>query len=265
MNTTILLLSLLTTLFLQVLSNLANDYGDSISGVDSEVREGPQRAVQAGKISSIEMKRAVIVFSLLSLACGCWLLFEAFYGQWKYLLIFLGMGLASIAAAITYTVGKNPYGYVGLGDLFVFIFFGWVGVFGSYFLHTSQFNPLVLFPASVCGLLSIGVLNVNNIRDIESDKKAGKKSIPVRIGKVNATRYHGLLLVGSVAISLLYGFLEFNAPVAWLFVLVYPLWGLNYRAVMTKSGMDLDPYLRQLAISTLLFVLLFGLGIYLQL
>src|ERR671912_77318 len=191
----IFLLCILTTIFLQILSNLANDYGDSIHGADSLDRKGPSRAVQSGAISAHQMKVAVILFVILCLASGISLLVVSFGWNWKAMLFFFGLGLLSILAAIAYTVGKKPYGYAGLGDLSVLIFFGLVGVMGSYYLFTNTISVFEIFPALSCGLFSIAVLNINNIRDIESDREAGKFSIPVRIGKDKAVIYHWILLL----------------------------------------------------------------------
>jgi 1,4-dihydroxy-2-naphthoate octaprenyltransferase len=259
-NAWILALCLLTTLFLQILSNLANDYGDSESGVDSNERVGPSRTVQSGLISPSAMKKAMMVTGLLAFLSGIMLIYEAFGSNWYYLLLFLLIGIGSIIAAIKYTVGANPYGYAGLGDLFVLLFFGLVGVLGSYFLYTNTLDPMVILPALSSGFLSVGVLNVNNIRDIESDRKHGKRSIPVRIGKKNAVIYHGLLLLGAGLCAVIFGVYNFDQWYSWSWLVVIILWFINLRAVHSKNGMQLDPYLRQLAVSTLLFVLLFGFG-----
>lgn len=167
-------LAAVTTIFLQVLSNLANDYGDSVHGADSLERKGPIRAVQSGIISLPEMKRAMIVLAICSFLSGIALLYLAL-GDWKLFLLFLGFGLLAIYAAITYTSGSNPYGYIGLGDISVFAFFGLLGVVGTYFLHSLDFDWLVMLPAVSLGCFSTAVLNINNIRDIDSDIKAGKK------------------------------------------------------------------------------------------
>lgn len=261
-NGAILGLSLLTTLFLQVLSNLANDYGDSVSGVDHDERQGPSRAVQAGKISLTAMKRALIICALLSFVSGVLLLFISFQDAWLYALIFLFIGLGAIWAAIKYTVGKTPYGYQGLGDLFVLIFFGLVGVCGSYFLYSRSFDWMTVLPAISCGLFAVGVLNVNNIRDIESDIVAGKHSIPVRIGRSKARLYHLVLITVGWCCMLVYTNLTWTGH--WLHLLYglsLPLFLVNVKAVFTKEEpKQLDPFLKQLAISTLLFVLLFGAG-----
>ncbi|MBV6644971.1 MAG: 1,4-dihydroxy-2-naphthoate polyprenyltransferase [Cyclobacteriaceae bacterium] len=263
-NVGVLLLSLLTTLFLQVLSNLANDYGDAMSGVDGLDRVGPDRTVQAGLISTKEMKRAIVVFVLLSLLSGLALLFVAF-GIHNYVgFVFLVLGLAAIGAALKYTIGKNPYGYAGWGDFFVFIFFGVVGVGGSYYLYTHQIRWDVLLPATSCGLMAVAVLNVNNIRDIESDRKAGKRSIPARLGKSKSEIYHITILATAIICAIGYHVLNFQSWFSLLFLLVTPLIARNIVAIMTREGMQLDPFLRQMAITTLLFTLLFGIGLLLS-
>ncbi|KXX68987.1 1,4-dihydroxy-2-naphthoate polyprenyltransferase [Flammeovirga sp. SJP92] len=253
-------LCVLTTIFLQILSNLANDYGDSVHGADHEEREGPSRAVQSGAISLGAMKTAMIIFSMLSLASGLYLLYVSLT-SWTEFFYFLGLGVLSIIAAITYTAGKKPYGYAGLGDLSVYIFFGLVGVIGSYYLQVKELDLLLLLPASACGLLAVAVLNVNNIRDIESDIKAGKKSVPVRIGRKWAVLYHWTLLFAAMGLGLLYVSYHFESPLQWLFVLTFPLLRKNGMAVTRlEQPSELDPYLKQMALSSLLFSLTFGIG-----
>lgn len=263
---TIANLSVLTTILLQVLSNFANDYGDAVNGKDTELREGPRRAVHSGAIPASTMLKAIIVFSILSLASGLTLLTIALKNApantfW----VFLGIGIACIIAAITYTAGKRPYGYVGLGDLSVLIFFGWVGVIGSSYLHTLVWNWDLLLPATSCGLFAVGVLNVNNIRDIESDRATGKNSIPVRLGRERAVMYHwAILIIGMLCVSI-YTFQNFSGYWNLLFLFSFPLIIKNGLAVSRlKKASELDPYLKQMAMSTLLFVILFGLGIVLQ-
>lgn len=251
----------LTTVLLQILSNLANDYGDSVHGADGAHRVGPDRAVQSGAISSVAMKRALYVFSLLSLASGVALLLVAFEDLGNVFWLFVGLGLLAIAAAITYTAGVRPYGYAGLGDISVLIFFGGVAVLGAYYLFDQTFDAHLIWPALSMGLLATGVLNVNNIRDIPSDTLAGKKSIPVRIGRGKAVKYHFMLLITAVLASVIYVLLNYNSPFQWLFLLAIPLLVRNAKAVKTKTeAADLDPYLKQLALGTLAFVLLFGIG-----
>ena len=259
-NGLIFLLCCLTTIFLQVLSNLANDYGDSVNGADHADRKGPQRAVQSGAIGASQMKKAVILFSLLSFISGVTLLLVSFGLDWNSLLVFIGLGLLCIAAAVAYTVGRKPYGYLGFGDISVLIFFGLVGVLGSYYLFTHEVSLPVIFPALSCGFFSMAVLNINNIRDIESDRMAGKFSVPVRIGKVNAVVYHWILLVMGIANAVVYIVLNYHTTFQFLFLLSVPLFIVNGLAVSKKTSEELDPYLKQMALSTLAFVVLFGAG-----
>jgi 1,4-dihydroxy-2-naphthoate octaprenyltransferase len=258
----IAILAVLTTVCLQVLSNFANDYGDAVNGKDTDARQGPQRAVQSGAISAQSMRKAMIVFAVLSLVSGIGLLYEALKeATWQTFAAFLGLGILSIIAAITYTAGKRPYGYVGLGDLSVLIFFGWVGVLGVYYLHTHSLDWSLLLPATSCGLFAVCVLNINNIRDIESDTLTGKRSVPVRIGRKKAIVYHWTLLISGMSCSILYFFLHPGPLTQWLFILSFPLFVRNGLAVSRlTSPRELDPYLKQMALSTLLFVLLFGIG-----
>lgn len=257
----IFILCVLTTIFLQILSNLANDYGDTIHGADSIHREGPSRAVQSGAISAQQMGMAVIIFIFLCLLSGVLLLFVSFGFNWRAILFFLALGVLSIGAAIAYTVGRKPYGYMGLGDFSVFVFFGIVGVMGSYYLFTKEFNLYQLLPAISCGLFSIAVLNINNIRDIESDRIAGKFSIPVRIGREKAIIYHWVLLLSGLAFSIIYTAIHFNSYSQLLFLITIPLFINNGMAISRKPSRELDPYLKQMALATLAFVLLFGVGI----
>lgn len=254
-------LCVLTTIFLQVLSNLANDYGDSIHGADGKHRAGPARAVQSGVISRSAMLKAIVLLVALSLGSGIGLIYLAFGWSIKVVLLFLGLGVLAIIAAITYTAGNRPYGYAGLGDLSVLIFFGFVAVMGSAYLYEQQLNWYYALPAVSTGLFSVAVLNVNNIRDIESDRKAGKFSIPARIGRARAVRYHWLLLGFGFGAALLYIGLHFQSPFQLLLLLVIPLLLKNARAVkVCREATALDPFLRQMVLSTLLFVILFGLG-----
>ncbi len=257
----ILILASTTTVFLQILSNLANDYGDSQHGADHAGRIGPARAVQSGTISESAMRKAIILFVVLSLCSGLGLLYLAFKQVDLSFAVFLLLGFLSIAAALKYTMGDNPYGYAGMGDLFVIVFFGFVGVSGTYFCHTGSFRWDTLLPAASCGLLAAGVLNINNIRDMQSDEQAGKKSIPVRIGRSNATVYHWILIVLAVAASLVYVLINYHNPYQFLFLASTPLLVYNGWQITTqKEAKKIDPMLKQMAISTLLFIIIFGIG-----
>lgn len=259
-NQPVFWLSVITTLLLQVVSNLANDYGDSIHGADSAEREGPARAVQSGSISSMQMRNAIITLAVAAFISGLALLYIAL-PNWQQFWLFLALGLLAIAAAVTYTAGAKPYGYAGLGDISVYVFFGLLGVAGAYYLHTQQLPYLLLLPASTLGLYSVAVLNVNNIRDINSDRRAGKKSIPVRLGPVRARKYHWLLILLAAFASVAYVSITYRHPLNWLFVLALPLTIYNAWQVQQKQQpAQLDPYLKQMALSTLVYVVLFGVG-----
>jgi 1,4-dihydroxy-2-naphthoate octaprenyltransferase len=256
----ILVLASLTTIFLQILSNLSNDYGDTVNGADHADRQGPIRAVQSGLISLPEMKKAMYLFGALSLISGLLLLFVAVQSITLFL-IFLGLGLAAIWAAITYTSGSNPYGYAGLGDISVFIFFGILGVFGTYFLHSLTLNLSGIWIAIALGLFSTAVLNINNIRDIESDFTAGKKSIPVRIGKKAAVRYNWFLILGGNC-SLIIFVLISDSWSSLLALLAMPIMIAVALGVQNgKESKTIDPYLKKMALSTLLWTILFGIGL----
>ncbi len=257
-------LTLATALFLQILSNLANDYGDSKHGADHDGRKGPKRAVQSGKISASHMLLAIKIGVALSFVTGIALLYTCLpvIGMQGVLTLFI-LGIASIVAAIAYTNGKRPYGYEGLGDISVFLFFGLVAVCGTYYLLIGSLAASVLLPATSCGLFSVGVLNLNNMRDIDSDIPAGKKSIPARLGFANSKIYHYILIILALIASLIYVLLA-TTIIQWnnlLFVLSFPLFIKQLFIVKnTQEKLLLDPLLKQLAISTMLFVLLFGIG-----
>lgn len=256
------ILCVVTAVFLQILSNLANDYGDSLHGADHVERQGPPRAVQSGQIAADEMKRAMIIFALLSAVSGLALVVAAFgLAALPMILLFLLLGGASIWAAVNYTAGKNPYGYAGLGDLFVLVFFGWVGVLGTYFLQTQTITWQLLLPATSAGLMAVAVLNVNNIRDIESDAQAGKNSIPVRLGPYRARIYHWLLLIAAFTLAGFFALLTYRSPWQFLFVLSLPLILRNATAVTkTTAPLALNPLLKQMVITALAFDILLGLG-----
>lgn len=253
-------LALLTTLFYQVLSNYANDYGDGLRGTDDN-RVGEQRAVASGAISSQQMQRAVWLFALLSIASGTTLSFLAAQGNTTVAYWFTGLGLLAVLAAIGYTMGKVSYGYRGLGDLAVLIFFGGVGVGGSYFLQTLVWDPLVLLPAASLGLLANAVLNLNNMRDLENDRLHGKHTLALRFGLKGAKVYHALLLLLAFDAAFLYNRLHPASVWQNLYFLALPLLVINLRKVLkAQQPKNFEPLLKQMALSTLFFALCFGLG-----
>ena len=265
---TIFALALLVTLLYQVLSNFANDYGDGVKGTDqNRIGEAEQRAVASGKISALQMRNAVILFALLSLVATLFLLYKAFFPDFiNEFYTFIGLGVACILAAIGYTVGKKPYGYLSLGDLMVFIFFGLVSVCGSYFLFTKSFDWDMLLPASAIGLLSAAVLNLNNMRDIENDEKSGKKTLALRLGFKNAMVYEMIILMLPPIFVLIYmmmnGLQEQGKYYAFIFfITVFPLTALRRKMMEVKEPKELDPFLKQVGIITLLMSVLVAFGL----
>jgi 1,4-dihydroxy-2-naphthoate polyprenyltransferase len=257
-----IILLVLTTIALQILSNLANDYGDGIKGTDNENRVGPARAVQANLITPNQMKKGVIITAIISFALGIGLIYCALHqADWDKILFFVALGIGSILAAIGYTVGKKAYGYNGLGDAFVFLFFGLVGVLGSYYLLSLQIDYSLLLPASTIGLLSTAVLNMNNMRDVDNDRNSAKNTLVVLMGFEKAKIYHTLL----IALAL----------VSWI---IYLLWQANYFALISllpflillknvrfvlssDKPAPLDGELKKIALSTFAVTLLYGLSL----
>ena len=256
-------LALCTTIGFQIISNFANDYGDGMKGTDNENRVGPERAIQSGEISPDSMKKGIIVTGLVSIALALCLIFVAFGTAYLlYSVVFIVLGVSSIIAAIKYTVGDHAYGYSGYGDLFVFIFFGLLSVCGTYFLYTKALDFSVFLPAISIGLLSVGVLNLNNMRDRESDEKSGKLTIVVKIGNEFARYYHFYLLGASFLCSLLYTAINFSSFFQFLFILAYiPIFKHAYTVYKNKDPRELDPELKKLSLSTFLFAILFGIGL----
>ncbi len=262
----IAILAILTTVALQVLSNFANDFGDSMNGVDNQDRKIALRAVQTGKINREEMKKVVVLTATLSFFMGVGLLAYSLQdASWDIWMKFLGLGVACIAAAIAYTVGKRPYGYMGLGDLSVFLFFGLVGTMGSYFLQTKTLPWHIALPAAGCGLLSVAVLNLNNLRDLENDKRTGKYSIPVRIGKTLGFYYQKALLFIGILPFASYHLIAYQVGASTtsnLLILLgyYPIIIMLRELNPNMTPAEIDPYLKKTALRTLLLILLFGIS-----
>ena len=262
-DVSIFCLLLITTVLLQILSNLANDYGDTQHGADNHERLGPIRAVQSGAITKIQMKYAIFILTLLCLISGITLLLFSFgLAQWKFILAFLMLGIGAIIAAIKYTAGKNPYGYKGYGDVFVFLFFGLIGVLGSAFLYMNSFELSFVLPAIAIGMLSTGVLNINNIRDMEGDAKAEKNTIPVRLGRKKAGIYHLFLITGGLIFFGIYIVFFTESLEAWAFVLITPFLLKNIISMLCeKDAMKIDKQLKVLALSSFFVSLLFSFGL----
>ena len=260
-KTTTFVWAMLTTVALQILSNLANEVGDLTKGTDNEHRLGPIRSAQSGALSMREMVQAMIVFGVIAIITGSLLIYEAFRDllNWKSIALFIAGG-ASIVAAVKYTVGKSAYGYRGLGDLFVFIFFGVVSVMGSYFAMSGVLPWICVLPAAAIGFLSSGVLNMNNIRDIENDSVCGKRTIPVILGIQGAKIYHFVITLLAVICLVLYSVLHPAGWTGYLFLLTLPLLAMHLKSVYRGEGRALDSQLKFLSITTLLIALLLGFG-----
>lgn len=256
----IVVLALLTTLGLQILSNYANDYGDGIKGTDVN-RIGEKRLVAAGVVSASQMKKAVIITASITFILAVALIYIAFGKEnFALSLIFILLGIGSIGSAIKYTVGSNAYGYSGFGDLFVFIFFGLVSVIGSNFLFTHFIDWTLFFPAIAIGLLSVAVLNLNNMRDIENDKIAGKNTLVVKMGLEKAKKYHYTLI--SIALVLFIFFSGMIAIKMYIYLPIILVLAMHLKTVKkSKKYEDFDPELKKVALSTFALSLLFCLAL----
>ena len=261
-NWRISVLAILTTIGFQVLSNFANDYGDGVKGTDNTDRIGPKRALQSGAITKKQLKTTILITAIVTLLLALGLIFISFgTDNILYTLVFFVLGIGSIMAAIKYTIGKNAYGYSGLGDLFVLLFFGFLSVVGSYFLYSKQLDWTIFLPGFAVGLLSVGVLHLNNMRDRKSDIKANKNTMAVKLGETKSKRYFYYLIGFSFLFALFYVNYHFNSIWNLLFVIAYyPIVKQLIRVLKNQEPKKLDPELKILAISTFFFALLFGLG-----
>jgi 1,4-dihydroxy-2-naphthoate octaprenyltransferase len=256
-------LAIITATLIQIFSNFANDYGDSQRGTDNQFRIGPTRTLQSGEISKKEMINGMFVVGGLSFIFGIGLVY---LGTWHHskiiFLSFIGFGILSLLAAYFYTAGKKSYGYIGLGDLFVFLFFGLLPVAGVFYLNTNFLPSSIFLPAISIGFFSTGVLNLNNMRDIKNDRNSGKITLPVRMGQKKSRIYHILLILGGWIAALLYVTNQHKSLWQWLFILVLPFFINDLRQItQIKNDKELDPFLKRLALSTLAFTLLFCAGL----
>jgi 1,4-dihydroxy-2-naphthoate octaprenyltransferase len=261
-NWNIVILALLTTLGFQVLSNFANDYGDGIKGTDNEDRVGPKRAIQSGVISPKEMKNALIITSLLTLVSAIALIYVAFKDHnLLFSFIYLLLGILAIAAAIRYTVGNSAYGYRGFGDLFVFIFFGLVSTLGIYFMFAKEMDWVLILPATSIGFLSVAVLNLNNMRDEESDRKSNKNTIVVKMGAENAKVYHYFLVISAMILIIGFSYFKDFTFDQYLYVIAFIPLLKHLKTVYTnKNPKELDPELKKVALGTFALSVLLSLS-----
>jgi 1,4-dihydroxy-2-naphthoate octaprenyltransferase len=272
-NWKIVIFALSTTLGLQILSNFANDYGDGVKGTDNEDRVGPMRSIQSGNITPGAMRFAIFITSFLTLVSAMLLIYFSFKGKYlMYSLVFFVLGILAIASAIRYTVGKNPYGYRGYGDIFVFIFFGIVSTFGVNFMFSKEIDWLLFLPATAIGFLSVGVLNLNNMRDEESDRKSNKNTLVVQNGVAWAKKYHFFLIVAAMVSMLVFAFIfdfsyrdqnphSFNFDIYFFLLAYFPIIAHLKRVTKNKEPKLLDPELKKLALSTFFLSILLSLSL----
>ena len=252
------LFAAITAVLLQILSNLANDYGDFKKGTDNAKRVGPQREMQSGAITEQEMKQGLVIMAGLCLVSGALLIFVFAGLTWKELSVFAALGIGAVLAALLYTLGKHPYGYRGLGDLFCFLFFGWAAVAGTYYLSAPWFDFSVFLPATAMGFLSNAVLNINNMRDYENDKASGKNSLVVKLGLKKAFAYHCLLIGGAFVCLTIYLVLHQAAWYSYLFMVLFFLFLKDLIAIMKTKPELLDPFLGRQVKHSFLLVLVYG-------
>ncbi len=259
----VILLTILTAMLLQIVSNIANDYGDALSGADNINRKGPERITHTGLISLQEMKTMVYIFTVIAFIFGVALVITGLSdAPLSTKLLFLALGVLAIIAAVSYTMGKKPYGYRGYGDLFVFLFFGLLGVMGSYFMQTQTINATILLPAISIGVFTVAVLNINNIRDEYSDREAEKRTVVVIYGARFAKRYHLILITTGIVTAVTYNILTWSTWLNLLWLLVLPLLlSVTWRVWRNDDPSELIPELPKHVLATLLFTLAFGVSI----
>lgn len=262
-DTLVSVLAIITATLIQVFSNFANDYGDSQKGADNKFRVGPTRTMQSGEISKKEMKAGMLLIGGMSLLFGTWLVHTATWQSSKTAFFsFIGLGLLSLVAAYFYTAGKKSYGYIGLGDLSVFLFFGLLPVLGVFFLNTEYLETAVILPAISMGFFSAGVLNLNNMRDINNDQQSGKITLSVRMGGHNSRIYHSAMILWGWFAVVIFTMHQYQSSWQWLFLITLPFFISDLIKIhRTSDAKQLDPFLKQLALSTLAFTLLFCLGL----
>lgn len=253
---------LLTTVLLQILSNLSNELGDTLSGTDRADRSVARYSLQDGDITIDEMKRliaAVVFLCCLSGMLMVWFAMDTLLSREALLL--LGLGALAILSAMRYTLGRHPYGYRGLGDLYVFLFFGLVSVCGGYYVCTLNYDVTpALLPACAIGCFSVGVLNVNNIRDMKSDA-ATRVTVAMRLGQTWSRVYQTLLICGGWAMVVIYTFQHYTGPLNFLYVLTLPAYLMHLKGTWLRHDSELDPMLPILVLGTFVFSLLFGIGL----
>ncbi|MEZ4857993.1 MAG: 1,4-dihydroxy-2-naphthoate octaprenyltransferase [Flavobacteriaceae bacterium] len=259
-NSFIFWLAIVVTIGFQVLSNFANDYGDGVKGTDAK-REGEKRMVASGVISPKQMKIGMIITGIITFFVATILIFSVF-GNEHFILsfVFFNLALLSIIAAVKYTVGKNAYGYSGLGDVFVFLFFGLLSVLGSYFLFVKTLEWDLLLPATAMGCFSTAVLNLNNLRDRISDAAVGKRTLVVKMGFEKGKKYHAFLLLFGMGCVFAYSLLNYWDALQFIYIIAFIPFLLNIKTVFkNKEPRKLDSELKKVALGTFFFAILFAI------
>lgn len=260
-NTGVVISLVLTTALLQILSNLSNELGDTLNGTDTADRQGIHYSLQDGEISIAEMKRLIAATAILCCISGLVMIYFSFgsiFALEPLLLVLLGA--VAIWSAMHYTLGKNPYGYRGKGDIFVFIFFGLVSVLGAAYICTHSFSPLWLLPATAIGCWSVGVLNVNNIRDMKTDA-ATRTTVAIKLGVKKARIYQSILICAGWILLISFSLIELKRAALYSYILTLPLFAVHLKGVWTRQDKALDPMLPLLVMSTFatsLLMLVFG-------
>jgi 1,4-dihydroxy-2-naphthoate octaprenyltransferase len=263
-NISIFLTAIFTAISYQILSNFSNDFGDGIKGTDDN-RIGPERVVQSGRISQSEMKQGVFILIIISFSLTLSLAILSFWGNAINIMFFILLGLLAITAAIKYTVGENAYGYSGFGDLFVFLFFGLISVLGSNYLFTSTLNYILIYPSCIIGLLSVGVLNLNNMRDIENDRKSKKNTIAVKLGVFKSKLYHFFLIFSAIVLIAIFQVkLESNSNLLLFLIVCNILWLIFhvFQVSKIKTPKKFDEFLKPLGLSAFLYSIILSLYFY---
>jgi len=263
-NISIFLTAIFTAISYQILSNFSNDFGDGIKGTDDN-RIGPERVVQSGRISRSEMKQGIFILIIISFSLTLSLVLLSFWGNAINLIFFILLGLLAITAAIKYTVGENAYGYSGFGDLFVFLFFGLISVLGSNYLFTSTLSYILIYPSCIIGLLSVGVLNLNNMRDIENDRKSKKNTIAVKLGVFKSKLYHFFLIFSAIVlITIFHVKIESNSNLLLFLIVCNILWLIFhvFQVLKIKTPKKFDEFLKPLGLSAFLYSIIISLYFY---
>jgi len=260
---TVFILAVLTATLIQVFSNFANDYGDFQKGTDNHRRLGPTRTMQGGEITVKEMKKGMIAVGGLSFILGIALVF---IGTWHHspfaFFVFIGLGMLALLAAYFYTAGKKSYGYIGLGDLAVFLFFGLLPVIGVFYLHTNYMDASIVLPGISMGFFSTGVLNLNNMRDVENDKQSGKITLAVKMGNTGSYVYHTVLILSGWIATVIFTLLNLKSARQFIFLIALPVFIIDLVKIQRiQHHRLLDPFLKRLALETLVFTLLFSIGL----